>query len=134
MFSLNFMFFCSLIEELCTKEENYKTSCKFNFRHECICANKKTHFYFKYLQLYFSILVKVISHVGKSSETWGKKVLDGSFQIIKNHRRFFGSKRVSIEETSGSQFLRNAAMRWTAHGAWKSHAIKLVLHLFFSRY
>ena len=24
MFSLNFMFFCSLIEELCTKEENYE--------------------------------------------------------------------------------------------------------------
>ena len=35
MFSLNFMFFCSLIEELCTKEENYKTSCNFNFGHEC---------------------------------------------------------------------------------------------------
>ena len=26
MLSLNFMFFCSLIKELCTKEENYKTS------------------------------------------------------------------------------------------------------------
>ena len=36
MFSLNFMFFCSLIEELCTKEENYKTSCNFNFGHECM--------------------------------------------------------------------------------------------------
>ena len=35
MFSLNFMFFCSIIEELCTKEENYKTSCNFNFGHEC---------------------------------------------------------------------------------------------------
>ena len=35
MFSLNFMFFCSLIEELCTKEENSKTSCNFNFGHEC---------------------------------------------------------------------------------------------------
>ena len=35
MFSLNFMLFCSLIEELCTKEENYKTSCNFNFGHEC---------------------------------------------------------------------------------------------------
>ena len=35
MFSLNFMFFCSLIEELCTKEENYKTSCSFSFGHEC---------------------------------------------------------------------------------------------------
>ena len=36
MFSLNFMFFCSLIEELCAKEENYKTSCNFNFGHECM--------------------------------------------------------------------------------------------------
>ena len=36
MISLNFMFFCSLIEELCTKEEIYKTSCNFNFGHECI--------------------------------------------------------------------------------------------------
>ena len=36
MFSLNFMFFCSLIEELCTKEENDKTGCNFNFGHECI--------------------------------------------------------------------------------------------------
>ena len=36
MFSLNFMFLCSLIEELCTKEENDKTSCNFNFGHECI--------------------------------------------------------------------------------------------------
>ena len=41
MFSLNFMFFCSLIEELCTKEENYKTSCNFNFGHKCkfVCKN-----------------------------------------------------------------------------------------------
>ena len=37
MFSLNFMFFCSLIEELCTKDENDKTGCNFNFGHECIC-------------------------------------------------------------------------------------------------
>ena len=36
MFSLNFMFLCSLIEELCTKEENCKKSCNFNFGHECI--------------------------------------------------------------------------------------------------
>ena len=37
MFSLNFMFLCSLIEELCTKDENDETSCNFNFGHECIC-------------------------------------------------------------------------------------------------
>ena len=36
MVSLNFMFFCSLIEELYTKEENYKTIHNFNFGHECI--------------------------------------------------------------------------------------------------
>ena len=41
MFSLNFMFFCSLIEELCTKEENYKTSCNFNFGHECTIASNE---------------------------------------------------------------------------------------------
>ena len=36
MISLNFMFLCSLIEELCTKEENDKTCCNFNFEQECI--------------------------------------------------------------------------------------------------
>ena len=30
------MFLCSLIEELCTKKENDKTGCNFNFGHECI--------------------------------------------------------------------------------------------------
>ena len=45
MFSLNFMFFCSLIEELCTKEENYKTSCNFNFGHECILKKVTDLFY-----------------------------------------------------------------------------------------
>ena len=35
MFSHNSMFLCSLIEELCTKEENDKTGCNFNFGHEC---------------------------------------------------------------------------------------------------
>ena len=36
IFSLNFMFLYSLIEELCTKEENGKTGRNFNFGHECI--------------------------------------------------------------------------------------------------
>ena len=35
IFSFNFMFLCSLIEELCTKEENGKTDSNFNFGHEC---------------------------------------------------------------------------------------------------
>ena len=30
------MFFRSLNEELCTKEENDKTGCKLNFGHKCI--------------------------------------------------------------------------------------------------
>ena len=30
------MFLCSFNEELCTKEENNKTSCSFNFEHQCI--------------------------------------------------------------------------------------------------
>ena len=29
------MFLCSLVEKLCTKEENDKTGCNFNFGHEC---------------------------------------------------------------------------------------------------
>ena len=45
MFSLNFMFFCSIIEELGTKEENYKTSCNFNFGHECILSDLGAHPY-----------------------------------------------------------------------------------------
>ena len=36
------MFLYSLIEELCTKEENGKTGCNFNFGHEC----KKANFFF----------------------------------------------------------------------------------------
>ena len=34
------MFLCSLVEELCTKEENDKTDCNFNFGHECIFFTK----------------------------------------------------------------------------------------------
>ena len=41
MFSLNFIFYRSLIEELSTKEENDKTGCNFNFGHECsTCISK----------------------------------------------------------------------------------------------
>ena len=42
------MFLCSLIEELCRKEESDKTGCNFNFGHECtlyiyinICIKKR---------------------------------------------------------------------------------------------
>ena len=35
IFSFILMFLCSLIEELCTKEESDKTDCNFNFGHEC---------------------------------------------------------------------------------------------------
>ena len=38
IFSLNFMFLCSLIEELCTKEVKDKTGCNFNFGYECISS------------------------------------------------------------------------------------------------
>ena len=41
MFSVNFMLFCSLMEELCTKEENGKTGCNFNFGHECTNITSK---------------------------------------------------------------------------------------------
>ena len=42
MFSLDFMFFCSLIDELCTKEENTKIGYSFNFEHQCIKKMKFT--------------------------------------------------------------------------------------------
>ena len=35
------MLLCSLIEELCTKEENGKTGSNFNFGHECITSDMK---------------------------------------------------------------------------------------------
>ena len=40
IFSLNFMFLCSSIEELCRKEESDKTGCDFNFGHEYNIANQ----------------------------------------------------------------------------------------------
>ena len=43
IFSLNFMFLCLLSEELCTKEENNKTGCNFNFGHECIFKKMFKH-------------------------------------------------------------------------------------------
>ena len=51
------MFLCSLLEELCTKEENDKTGCDFNFGHECIFTwfnkvtmNFNSHFLYMLLQ------------------------------------------------------------------------------------
>ena len=46
IFSLNFMFLSSLIEELCTKKENDKTGCKLNFGHECNLGHTLVHKYF----------------------------------------------------------------------------------------
>ena len=63
IFSLNFMFLCSLIEELCTKEENDKTDCDFNFGHQC--RNR-------YGELKDSSLLKIISNVF-GVLFWGKK-------------------------------------------------------------
>ena len=77
MFSLNFMFFCSLIEELCTKEENYKTSCKFNFGHECnifhepfciltyvlhVMISSQALFVYKLCMLYIHVCSAVLFH------------------------------------------------------------------------
>ena len=44
IFSLNFMFLCSFIEELCPKEENFKTGCSFNFEHQCILRFENFYF------------------------------------------------------------------------------------------
>ena len=52
MFSLNFIFLCSLTEELCTKEENDKTSCNFNFGRECNLKNASYHTLSSSLQLF----------------------------------------------------------------------------------
>ena len=41
IFSLDFMFLRSLVEELCTKEENDKKGCNFNFGHKCINCSVK---------------------------------------------------------------------------------------------
>ena len=35
IYFFNFMFLCSLIEELCTEEGNDETGCNFNFGHQC---------------------------------------------------------------------------------------------------
>ena len=54
------MFLCSLIEELCTKEENDKTGCNFNFGHECIIDSFFSQKYFKqYNFIFMQIKVKV---------------------------------------------------------------------------
>ena len=51
------MFLCSLIEELCTKDENDKTGYNFNFGHDCIttksCPHKCIHHYQNYTYLFF---------------------------------------------------------------------------------
>ena len=49
------MFLSSLIEELCTKEENDKTGCKLNFGHECkIGLSEERYKYFRFtFILYF---------------------------------------------------------------------------------
>ena len=53
MFSLNFIFLSSLIEELCTKEENDKTGCKLNFGHECIITGEEVIYSKRKLKYYF---------------------------------------------------------------------------------
>ena len=73
MFSLNFMFFCSLIEELCTKEENYKASCNFNFGHECIS-----------IVCYFSLYNVTVDDKGNVSTSAAIWFLHFSFECKKS--------------------------------------------------
>ena len=61
------MFFCSLIEELCTKEENYKTSCNFNFGHECRKTPFETNYKPEKLFFFHSNPTKQISLMLMSS-------------------------------------------------------------------
>ena len=49
------MSLCSLVEKLCTKEENVKTGCNFNFGHEC---NSIVAFYDVFIPNAFSCTVK----------------------------------------------------------------------------
>ena len=51
------MVLCSLIEELCTKEENDKTGCNFNFGHEWISLNIKINTCHSYVQKHVSYIV-----------------------------------------------------------------------------
>ena len=56
IFSLNFMFLYSLIEELCMKEENDKTVCNFNFGQECISEDRReVTFTFGHYECYVTI-------------------------------------------------------------------------------
>ena len=59
------MFLCSLIEELCTKEENDKTGCNFNFGHECSFSQTipevfKCFQLLRYLPVEFDMIVQGI--------------------------------------------------------------------------
>ena len=49
------MFLCSLIEELCTKEEDDKTGCNFNFGHECIIWYKGNNVIIDEIRIYFNL-------------------------------------------------------------------------------
>ena len=45
------MFLSSFIQELGTKEENNKTGCSLNFKHQCIYTYKLLNIIVKYLKL-----------------------------------------------------------------------------------
>ena len=66
IFSLNFMFLCSFIEELCTKEENYRTGCFFNFEHQCILSdyNSKNKFFNKEKKIKNDDLIQIRDNSG----------------------------------------------------------------------
>ena len=65
------MFLCSLVEELCTKEENDKTGCNFNFGHECIFTG--------YTKCYiYSLGLKIF----KSSFKFLNKCVFGKWSVV----------------------------------------------------
>ena len=51
------MFLSSLIQELCTKEENGKSGCTFNFGHECI--------FYLFISIYFKPFINYIGFLLK---------------------------------------------------------------------
>ena len=58
IFSLNFMFLCSLIEEWCRKEESDETGCNINFGHECSLIQQRSLLLFVYTYTYLLQLTK----------------------------------------------------------------------------
>ena len=70
------MFLCSLIEELCTKEENDNTDCSFNFGHGCILDS----FSFCFYVFNFQNNISVCKAISKNSSMGDLSANNDSFK------------------------------------------------------